>query len=692
MKRHASLLLLGSATILTGMVGVAELPASAQPQQPTTLSTSLADGSISGPTLTVPPSASVSDTATFDAGTGATAKGSVQYIVFSDSACNNAVDTLASQHISTPGTLPSSAAVSLAPGTYYWQVSYSGDPNNAPSSSPCGAEIETVLSSGAQTTTTTKPTPYKLLQGASSTDTATVSGNATNGPPTGTVNFTLCGPLENAVPPTPCTAPTDMTSIPVPLAPASNHTSTATSAPMTALSPGWWCFDNTYSGDPNYYSSSDNNSKECIDVVPLPNSSPDYAGFAVIENAGSPSQQGVSPDQPSATSSAQTTFTVPTENCTSTPTGIIIGSGIFSSISNWVSAAGVVVACTGGVASYSTEEVVNNTQYTLSITPVPGDTVTTSVNIVPGSTTVTLDDVTQGVRQSESGAGMTGTYMSDGIDGDGDPSPLAPGDFGAMTYSNSSIDGESLAAAGAVPVSWVNSDGVLQILTSQLNGNGGFGLTPEIPGRITPTMATAPASSSIQQGAGNTDTATVTGDSASGSSTGTVSFYECGPTPSPRACTSQANPVGGPQGLTAGAGNIATATSPSFTPTASGYWCFAGYYSGDLNYNVSSDTSTTECFDVTSVPLQIITSSLPPATIGSPYSTTLQATGGTRPYKFWKVISGSLPAGLTLHGKTGVISGRPSASAVSSEITVRVRDSSHPKESATATFTLDVES
>ena len=50
---------------------------------------------------------------------------------------------------------------------------------------------------------------------------------------------------------------------------------------------------------------------------------------------------------------------------------------------------------------------------------------------------------------------MTGTYMSDGIDGDGDPAPCHRGDFGAMTFTNSSINGESLASAGAVPVSRV---------------------------------------------------------------------------------------------------------------------------------------------------------------------------------------------------------------------------------------------
>ena len=446
MKRHASLLLLGSATILTGMVGVAVLPASAQPA-PTTVLTSLSDGTTSGPTLTEPPSTLVSDAGTFTSGTGATATGSVTYTVFSDPACTNVVDALSPESITTPGILPASSSVSLPVGTYYWQVSYSGDSNNAPATSVCGSEIETVLSSAASSTTKTKPggSDKGILQGASNTDTATVTGNATDGPPTGTVNFTLCGPYAAAEHPTPCTAATDMTSIPVTLTPATNDTSTATSAPFTPLSPGEWCFDNSYSGDSHYYSSSDNKKAECFFVSALPGS-PDYAGVALIQNAGQ-TQNATSPDQPSSTSSAQTTFTVPTESCTSTATGVILGSGIFSSISNWVSAAGVVVACTGGVPSYSTQEDVNNTVYPVGITPVPGDTVTTTVNIVPASTTVTLDDVTQGVSQSETGAGMTGTYMSDGVDGDGQPNPLPPGDFGATTFTDSSINGKSLLAA-----------------------------------------------------------------------------------------------------------------------------------------------------------------------------------------------------------------------------------------------------
>ncbi len=49
-----------------------------------------------------------------------------------------------------------------------------------------------------------------------------------------------------------------------------------------------------------------------------------------------------------------------------------------------------------------------------------------------------------------------------------------------------------------------------------------------------------------------------------------------------------------------GSGGTATTTSPAYTPTATGTYCFLGVYSGDGNYQGGSDGSTSsECFTVT---------------------------------------------------------------------------------------------
>ncbi|HEV2350977.1 MAG TPA: putative Ig domain-containing protein [Terriglobia bacterium] len=66
------------------------------------------------------------------------------------------------------------------------------------------------------------------------------------------------------------------------------------------------------------------------------------------------------------------------------------------------------------------------------------------------------------------------------------------------------------------------------------------------------------------------------------------------------------------------------------------------------------------------------TTSIPGGTTGTPYSATLQASGGTSPYS-WALSGGTLPAGLTL-SSTGVISGTPTTSG-SYSFAVLLRDS-----------------
>jgi len=117
----------------------------------------------------------------------------------------------------------------------------------------------------------------------------------------------------------------------------------------------------------------------------------------------------------------------------------------------------------------------------------------------------------------------------------------------------------------------------------------------------TAATTTAPASATIVYGVNDYDTATVTGNAAGGSPTGSVAFYECGPTVSPTPCTSTANRISLDQ-LTPGASDTAKANSVGVNPTSAGYWCFAGYYQGSAKYLASSDATTDECFDVTLAP------------------------------------------------------------------------------------------
>jgi len=62
--------------------------------------------------------------------------------------------------------------------------------------------------------------------------------------------------------------------------------------------------------------------------------------------------------------------------------------------------------------------------------------------------------------------------------------------------------------------------------------------------------------------------------------------------------------------------------------------------------------------------------------VGTAYSQSLSASGGTSPYNSWTLTAGTLPAGLTLNSATGLISGTPTAMASqSANLTMRVTDS-----------------
>jgi len=83
----------------------------------------------------------------------------------------------------------------------------------------------------------------------------------------------------------------------------------------------------------------------------------------------------------------------------------------------------------------------------------------------------------------------------------------------------------------------------------------------------------------------------------------------------------------------------------------------------------------------------ITTTALPAGTVGSAYSATISATGGTKPYTF-TITNGTLPAGLAL-SSAGVISGMPTTVDTSS-FTVQVTDSEASPRTATAMLSIKI--
>jgi hypothetical protein len=106
--------------------------------------------------------------------------------------------------------------------------------------------------------------------------------------------------------------------------------------------------------------------------------------------------------------------------------------------------------------------------------------------------------------------------------------------------------------------------------------------------------------------------------------------------------------------------------------------------------NPAQTASATLALQIAAADLDILTTSLPAGMVGTPYSATLSASGGTPPY-LWTLTAGALPAGFTLNGATGVIAGTPAAAA-SIPLSFLLSDSSKPARTQSVALVLNISS
>ena len=135
-----------------------------------------------------------------------------------------------------------------------------------------------------------------------------------------------------------------------------------------------------------------------------------------------------------------------------------------------------------------------------------------------------------------------------------------------------------------------------------------------------------------------------------------------------------------PAGLT-----LSTSGVISGTPATAGTSTF-GIQVTDGSSPTESATASFS-IAVNGAPMTITTAALSTPTLGSVYSQTIVASGGTAPYAF-SLQSGSLPAGLTL-AANGTISGTPTTSGTST-FTIKANDSSPTQLTTTTTYTVTV--
>ena len=287
-----------------------------------------------------------------------------------------------------------------------------------------------------------------ITLGNTAVDTATVTGTAAKGSPTGSVTFGVCGPTAVA---TKCTSPNAGSAV-VGLSTGSNHRSSA-SVTVNPGSTGWYCLLDTYSGNTHYKTVSDNDTAtECLDVT--------------SGGGGGP----YTPTIKSALSPSTTTL-----NGSSADTVTMTGNAKAGSP-------------TGSVSFYI-----------CAVTSVP--TACTSPNLGPYGVELTSESGNHSVAQiTIESFSTTGYYcFLDEYSGDSNYNPVSDNDSST----------ECLDVTG---------------------GGGGGPYTPTIKSAVNPSTTTLSGSS--------VDTVTLTGNATAGSPTGSVTFYVCGVTSVPTACTS----------------------------------------------------------------------------------------------------------------------------------------------------------
>jgi hypothetical protein len=191
-----------------------------------------------------------------------------------DSSCTTSLYTTTVSSITSGGTYNSTSGNNTAgyeaevPGTYNWTVSYGGDANNASVSSACGSEPVTVSPVSPTGFTTAVTAPASTAVGNAWNDAATVTGNTTDGAPTGSVAFTLCSVMSPA---TTCTGGSAVGTVSTwtTNGDASTFTLPAGDA-QSPGSPGTYCYNASYSpaAGSDYSSESAQSDTECFTVTP----------------------------------------------------------------------------------------------------------------------------------------------------------------------------------------------------------------------------------------------------------------------------------------------------------------------------------------------------------------------------------------------------------------------------------------
>ena len=234
------------------------------------------------------------------------------------------------------------------------------------------------------------------------------------------------------------------------------------------------------------------------------------------------------------------------------------------------------------------------------------------------------------------------------------------------------------ATGGTAPYTWTITSGTLPVGLS-LSSSGVISGTPTTAGG--PTSITFLVTDSASKTANKSLSITI--NAAPNIATGSLPNGTVGV-----AFSQTLSVTGGtsPYTWTITSGSLPTGLSISSsgvlsgTPTAAGSPTSVTFKVTDL-----TGATATKSLSITIItPISISTNALPNGTVGTVYSQTLTANGGTSPYT-WTIASGTLPTGLTL-SSSGVISGTPTTAGGPTSVTFKVTDANN----LTATQSLSI--
>jgi hypothetical protein len=396
---------------------------------------------------------------------------------------------------------------------------------------------------------------------------------------------------------------------------------------------------------------------------------------------------------PNATAGAFYSTTLASTGGTGTPTWSVSSGALPAGLN--LSSAGVIsgtptatapsftVQALDGVGATATKSLSISVASTLSITTtsLSGGTVgalysrgvTSTGGTAPLTWSVSAGSLPAGLGLNASNGTISGTPTTAGapgftiqvVDNVGGiaTKPLSINVAAALSITTNSLSGATAgtvysqtvaSTGGTAPLTWSVSSGALPAGLSLNSTNGAIAGTPTTAGSPGFTIQVADS-----VGAATTKALSIT---VAPTLTITTNSLPAGVIASGYSQTVGTSGGTGPLSWSVGTGTLPgglslNGSSGAITGTPTG----AGTFNFTIQVIDAACATASKAYTIiTSSTLTITTGSLPGGTVGSLYSRSASASGGTLPIT-WSLLDGTLPGGLSLNAGTGAISGTPTA-------------------------------